>query len=67
MLGDLNGFEVWGADVGNAYLEALTEEKICFVAGPEFGPFGLEGHTLVLHKALYGLKSSGKMWGCCVS
>ena len=23
-------------DVGNAYLEAHTKEKVCFTAGPEF-------------------------------
>ena len=51
-----------GADVGNAYLEALTNEKIYFIAGPEFAAFGLEGHTLVLYKALYGLRSSGQEW-----
>jgi Reverse transcriptase (RNA-dependent DNA polymerase) len=51
-----------GADVGNAYLEALTNEKIYFIAGPEFAPFGLEGHTMVLYKALYGLRSSGQEW-----
>ena len=51
-----------GADVGNAYLEALTNETIYFIAGPEFAPFGLEGHTMVLYKALYGLRSSGQEW-----
>jgi hypothetical protein len=29
-------------------------------AGPEFGP--LEGHTLLIDKALYGLRSSGLCW-----
>ena len=28
--------EIWGADIGNAYLEATTKEKLCVVAGPEF-------------------------------
>ena len=27
--------EVWGADIGKAYLEAVTKEKIYIVAGPE--------------------------------
>jgi hypothetical protein len=27
-LAELNALEVWGADVGNAYLEALTKEKV---------------------------------------
>ena len=39
--------------------EALfTKEKVCFVAGKDFGD--LEGHTMIVIKALYGLKSSGK-------
>ena len=44
-------------DVGNAYLEAYTTEKVSVRAGPEFGP--LEGHLLVIEKALYGLRTSG--------
>jgi len=59
-LAELNGLEVWGADIGNAYLEAETKEKICIVGNQGFGE--LEGHTLVIHKALYGLKTSGKRW-----
>jgi Reverse transcriptase (RNA-dependent DNA polymerase) len=30
------------------------------VAGPEFGP--MEGHTFLIDKALYGLRSSGLCW-----
>ena len=56
-LSELNDLELMAADVGNAYLEACTKEKVCFIAGPEFGP--LVGHTLVIVKALYGLRSSG--------
>jgi Reverse transcriptase (RNA-dependent DNA polymerase) len=59
---ELNKLELMSADVGNTYLEALTNEKIYFIGGPEFSPFGLEGHTLILYKALYGLKSSGQEW-----
>ena len=59
---ELNGLELLGADITQAYLEALTKEKIYFLAGREFRSFGLEGHTLVLVKALYGLKSSGLAW-----
>ena len=36
-LAELNGLELMAADVGNAYLEARTKEKVCFIAGPEFG------------------------------
>ena len=56
-LAKLNNLEVWRADIGNAYVEAKTKEKLYIVAGPEFD--GLEGHILVIYKALYGLKSSG--------
>ena len=57
---ELNDLEVYGADVGNAYLKATTKEKVCFKAGPEFGD--LKGHTMIILKALYGLKTSGKRW-----
>ena len=60
-LAELNGLESWTTDIGNAYLEAKTKEKVYIIAGPEFG--SLEGHILVIHKALYGLRSSGKRWG----
>ena len=59
-LGKLNNLELWGADIGNAYLEMSTEEKLYIVAGPEFEDW--EGYVLIFSKALYGLKSSGKKW-----
>jgi hypothetical protein len=59
-LAELNQLETWATDIGNAYLEALTSEKVAIIAGPEFGE--LVGHTLVIYKALYGLRSSGARW-----
>jgi hypothetical protein len=56
-LAELNGLKTWATDIGNAYLEAETSEKVFIIAGPESGE--LEGHTLVIFKALYGLRSSG--------
>ena len=56
-LGKLNNLELWGADIGNAYLEAFTDEKLYIVAGPEFQE--LEGYILIFLKALYGLKGHG--------
>ena len=35
-LGKLNNLDTWGAVIGNAYLEAFTDEKLYIVAGPEF-------------------------------
>ena len=59
-LAELNGLEEWGTDIGNAYLEAFTKEKVYIVAGPEFGD--LQGHILIILKALYGLRTSGLRW-----
>ena len=59
-LGKLNNLDTWGADIGNAYLEAFTDEKLYIVAGPEFQE--LEGYILIFLKSLYRLKSSGKRW-----
>ena len=59
-LGKLNHLALGGADIGNAYLEAFTDEKLYIVAGLEFQE--LEGYILIFLNALYGLKSSGKRW-----
>jgi hypothetical protein len=59
-LAELNGLDTWATDIGNAYLEAETKERLYIIAGAEFGE--LEGHTLVIVKALYGLRSSGLRW-----
>ena len=59
-LAELNDLKLWGADIGNAYLEAHTSEKVYIIAGPEFRE--KEGHTLIINKALYGLKSLGARW-----
>ncbi len=52
----LNELDVLGADVQNAFLTAPNKEKCWMVAGPEFGPE--EGKTLLVVRALYGLKSA---------
>ena len=36
-LAELNGLNLMQGDVGNAYLESYTQEKVYFIAGPEFG------------------------------
>jgi hypothetical protein len=58
-LSELNDLKLCAGDVGNAYLEAYTNEKVCFVAGREFENYAQHGHLLVIVKALYGLKTSG--------
>jgi hypothetical protein len=59
-LAELNQLELWGANVGNAYLEALTQEKVYIIGGPEYGD--LAGHTLLIFKALHGLRLSSLCW-----
>jgi hypothetical protein len=59
-LAELNQLKLWEADVGNAYLESYTKEKLYVIAGPEFGK--LEGHLLIMDKALYGTKTAGQCW-----
>jgi len=59
-LAELNHLQLWATDIGNAYLEAFTSERVYIIAGSEFK--GLEGHILIISKALYGLRSSGPRW-----
>ena len=56
-IAELNDSEVWCTDIGNAYLESFTKEKVYIRAGPEFGE--REGHILIIVRALYGLRSNG--------
>ena len=56
LIGELDNMELWGTDIGNAYLETLMSEKVCIRAGLEFGD--LEGHLLIIYKALHGLRLS---------
>jgi hypothetical protein len=53
--------ELLCGDIGNAFVNAKTTEKVWAVAGPEFGE-ELEGKIVIIIKALYGLKSSAECW-----
>ena len=57
----LNDLEILAADIGNAYLQAPAREKVHTTAGPEFGPNNV-GKTVMVIRAMYGLKSSGAAW-----
>jgi len=59
-LGELNGSKAWSTDIGNAYLETHTREKVHIIAGAEFGD--REGHVLIVSEALCGQHSSGLRW-----
>jgi hypothetical protein len=56
LLAALNDLDVFSADVGNAYLNAVYT-----TAGPEFGA-EIQGQYFLIVRALYGLKSSGAAW-----
>lgn len=57
ILMDLN---IVAADIGSAYIQALTIEKIFCIPGQEFGE--MAGIKVIIVKALYGLKLSSAMW-----
>ena len=56
-LAELNGLLMMQGDIGNAYLESYTQEKVYFIAGPELSQYA--GQSCIIEKALYGLRSSG--------
>ncbi|MGH3054668.1 MAG: reverse transcriptase domain-containing protein, partial [Gaiellaceae bacterium] len=56
----LNDLDILAADIGNAYLNATTKEKVYTTAGREFG--SRQGQSVLIVRALYGLKTSGAAW-----
>jgi len=56
----LNELDVRMCDIGNAYLQAETRERLWFEAGAEWG--SKQGCPVIIVRALYGLKSSGAEW-----
>jgi hypothetical protein len=59
-LAELNRMDLWATDIGNTYLKAYTAKKLVIDSGPEFGE--MEGHILILSRALYRLWTSGLCW-----
>ena len=49
------------ANISNAYLYTTTREKVYTIGGPKFG--ALEGRTMVINKAYYGLRASNAALG----
>ena len=56
LIAKLNNLEIYQADVGNAYLEAHTKEKMYsyFIAGKEFATFRMECCILIRSRAFLG-------------
>lgn len=61
LLAVLNDVPILSTDIGNAYLNAKPRERGFTTAGPEFGA-ELQGRSVLIVHALYGLKSSGAAW-----
>ena len=57
LIAALNDLDILACDIKNAYLTSDCREKIYIIVGPEFG--SEKGKTMIVKKALYGLKSSG--------
>jgi hypothetical protein len=56
-LGNLYGLSCCTCDIGDAFLNEKTKEKVYITDGPEFG-VDLHGKNLIIDKSLYGLKTS---------
>ena len=61
LLAALNNLEILAGGVGNAYLNAITTEKVYYRAGNEWGPM-IKGRVLVIVRTLYGLKTLANAW-----
>lgn len=61
LLAVLSDVNLLATDIGNAYLNAKSQEKVYSTAGPELGA-ELQGRNMIKIRALYGLKSSGATW-----
>ena len=49
--------EILCSDIGNAYVNAYTNEKVYAIAGDEFGK-EMKGGIVIIVRALYGLRTS---------
>ena len=58
LIADAQGLKVLCGDIGNAFIQAKTNEKIFTRLGSEFGPRA--GTIAIIYKALYGLTTSAE-------
>ena len=56
-----SNLEILCGDIGNAYVNAYTNEKVYAIAGKEFGK-AIKGSIVIIVRALYGLRTSSKCW-----
>jgi hypothetical protein len=60
-LAALNDVPILATNIGSAYLNANPRKKVYTTAGPELGS-ELQGKSVLIVRALYGLKSSSAAW-----
>ena len=61
LIAALNDLDIKMCDIGNAYLNVETRERLWFTAGKEWGVEKADCQVIIV-RALYGLKSSGAEW-----
>ena len=61
LIAALNDLNIQMCDIGSAYLNAETRERVWFKAGVEWGDVRA-GSQVIIIRALYGLNSSGAEW-----
>jgi hypothetical protein len=59
LIAALNNLEILSTDIIGAYLSTPCGEKVYTIASRKFGP-DKEGRPVLIKRALYGLRSSGK-------
>ena len=57
---ELNNLQLWGANIGNGYLQALTKEHCTLYLAQKFEEF--QEHFFSMYKAPYGTTSGGPCW-----
>ena len=60
LIAALNDLNIMVANIGNAYINAMTKEKVYTTTGKEFGDCARQ--IIIITRAPYGLKSSGAAW-----
>ena len=60
LLASLNDLEIFTCDIGNAYLNSKSGEKLWTGAGTDFGTE--KGMVRIIARELYGIKRYGAAW-----
>jgi hypothetical protein len=61
-----HGFKLYQMDIKSAFLNGLIKEEVYVVQPPGFESEGYSNHIYKLHKVLYGLKQSPRVWYECL-